>query len=519
MQEHTPILFEKLTQFYEKLASLKKQSLTQWAKTFNELLTHLGWPGERILNSEEYQIVQAWLNLLADMQQLDIIAGELTINDALHCLTLMAHQTVFQAKSPEAPVQVLGLLEAAGLPFDALWLTGLDHQTWPAAPKPNPFIPKRLQREKNMPHATSERELLYCQYLMNQFLQKSPLVYFSYAKIKEDSERELSGLIKSYDTMTIDELRLAPLHRPVFTRTETELCHDIKAPPVTDLKLNGGVTIIKLQAQCPFKAFAECRLDAKPLPEPEPGLSAKERGILLHSALESFWQKTQSHQSLITLSESELKAQIDEAIILAFNSTKLPYAKTSHYMQLEKQRLHTLLTEWLALEKQRPPFHVLTHEKSVSLPLAALTIAARIDRIDTLDNGDKIIIDYKTGKQHKPAGWFHERPDDPQLPLYTLVDPTQTKALTFAKLIAGQCEFSGVSDTNIDIKGIYALDKLRQENKQATWDDQLAAWQSQFIALASQYANGDARVEPKHPQQSCEHCELPSFCRINEQGR
>ncbi len=65
----------------------------------------------------------------------------------------------FQAQSPAANVQILGILEAGGLLFDALWISGLDDSNWPAQPKPNPFIPKRLQRELKMPHASAEREL------------------------------------------------------------------------------------------------------------------------------------------------------------------------------------------------------------------------------------------------------------------------------------------------------------------------------------------------------------------------
>jgi hypothetical protein len=49
-------------------------------------------------------------------------------------------------ESPPASIQILGGLEAAGLPFDALWVAGLAAERWPPAPRPNPLLPLAWQR-------------------------------------------------------------------------------------------------------------------------------------------------------------------------------------------------------------------------------------------------------------------------------------------------------------------------------------------------------------------------------------
>ncbi|HEU5281197.1 MAG TPA: PD-(D/E)XK nuclease family protein [Gammaproteobacteria bacterium] len=517
-QEHAPILHKHLTTYYKTIAAYPKQGLSKWGACFNEALTCLGWPGERILNSEEYQVVQAWLNVLAELSQLDVVAGELNFSEALHCLTLITHQTVFQAKTPEAPLQILGVLEAAGLPFDALWVTGLDHLSWPPPAKPNPFIPKALQREKNMPHATALRELAYCQHMMQQFQASAPTVCFSYAKIKDTTEREASGLIKAFPEITLNDLTLAPLAHTTHTNTPLESLHDETGPALTTTKLSGGINVIKLQAHCPFKAFAEARLDAQPLNEPLPGLSAKDRGILLHSALESVWQTLQTQANLMALSDAALDNTLQEAIQLAFNSINLPFSPNSHYLQLEKQRMQTLMKEWLSLEKQRPPFSVLTHEKSVSLALGDMTLSARIDRIDDIGNGKKLIIDYKTGTNNQPSAWFDERPDQPQLPLYALLDKNNTAGITFAEVATGRCKFKGVSDDELHMAGITAFADVKHEQKQTNFQAQCEHWEISMTTLAKQFANGHAAIDPKHPTLSCEHCELTAFCRINEKS-
>ena len=54
---------------------------------------------------------------------------------ALAALIALATETLFQAESDEVPIQVLGVLEAAGMDFDALWIAGLTSDAWPAAPR------------------------------------------------------------------------------------------------------------------------------------------------------------------------------------------------------------------------------------------------------------------------------------------------------------------------------------------------------------------------------------------------
>ncbi len=53
----------------------------------------------------------------------------------------------------------------------------------------------------------------------------------------------------------------------------------------------GGVKPLTLQAECGFRAYGEMRLGAEALETPAPGLDARERGMLLHKALELVWIK------------------------------------------------------------------------------------------------------------------------------------------------------------------------------------------------------------------------------------
>jgi hypothetical protein len=53
--------------------------------------------------------------------------------------------------------------------------------------------------------------------------------------------------------------------------------------------------VFQYQAACPFRAFVELRLGAEDLEVPVPGLDARQRGTLIHAALEVFWTEVRTH--------------------------------------------------------------------------------------------------------------------------------------------------------------------------------------------------------------------------------
>jgi ATP-dependent helicase/nuclease subunit B len=516
-----PYLAQRIQQFAELIEQNEKvMSYQAWAILFNQLLSILGWPGERSLSSEEYQIVESWLALLAEYTTLDQVAQPVPYHQALQTLHKMAGKAIFQPKTPEAPIQVLGILEAAALPFDYLWVAGMDDLSWPPQPRPNPFIPKRLQRELQMPHATAERELIYCEQLTQQFKHSANAVIFSHAEKNDELELQASPLIRDLPEINIDTLALETYLRPserIYQTKAIETILDEMGPPIIgDEKIRGGISVIKQQALCPFKAFSEWRLHAHELENPLPGLRAKDRGTLIHKSLEMLWNRLNDHATLVMMEDEELSTIIhhcvDEAL-LAFPHSRSTYVK---YISLEKQRLHKLLWDWLQIEKEREPFHVLTSEKLAQIRLNQLNLSVRIDRIDELSDGKKLIIDYKTGKNNHVRSWFSDRPEEPQLPVYSLLDPENTIGITFAQVATGEHCFKGVSRYTLDIKGIKLVSEI-EKTTALSWDEQLKKWQTVLTRLSDDFYQGVAKVDPKDPSQTCEWCTLQPFCRINEE--
>ena len=113
--------------------------------------------------------------------------------------------TLFQPEVAHAPIQILGLLEAAGQPFDALWVTGLAAERGRPA-QPNPLLPVSWQRERNVPHSSAARELAYAQALTAQLTRAAPAVVVSHAHTAEGHPRAASSLIDALPKLGADAI-------------------------------------------------------------------------------------------------------------------------------------------------------------------------------------------------------------------------------------------------------------------------------------------------------------------------
>lgn len=488
-----------------------------WSEQFANLLKLAGWPGDAPLDSNNHQAIVAWRELLARYAAQDLVSTRLNYAEALATLRRMASERVFQPQTPAAPVQVLGLLEASGLDFDSLWVMGLDDESWPPSPRPNPFLPLDLQRARGIPHASAERELEFARRLTERLAASAGNVVFSYPLNAGDEKRRASPLLQAYAEVTPNDL--PPLQEnlasQIFAARRLETLQDEKAPvlPLGSV-VKGGTRLFQYQAACPFRAFATLRLDARTPDEPQPGLDAKARGMLLHWALEALWITLGSHAALCGMSEDSVLAAIRNAVneAMAILARDRSQTLSGRFREIETLRLARLLRAWLEQEKARTPFHVVAAEQKRTIELGGLVIEGRIDRVDQLDDGARIVIDYKTG-QTSIKSWEGERPDEPQLPLYAvhLRRDQPVAAALFAQLRAGALGFNGLAQR----AGIAPKVKPAGDND-AAWDTQLGTWQATLMNLAEAFRTGDARVDPKQYPQTCKYCGLQALCRVHE---
>jgi probable DNA repair protein len=522
--EQCPQLITSLQKWREVFQSLtRKQTCTEWIEFFITLLNAFSWPGERQIQGDEFQTIEAWKGLLDQFASLDLVSGELTYNGALSLLQRLAREQTYQVESEEVPIQVMGLLEAAGLQFDQLWVMGLHEETWPATARANPFIPIKLQRQENMPHASAERELEYARRITSRLAASANKVIFSSPLSEAGRELRPSSLLKQYTLQKIEQPSEVNYAASIFDSSKIEHFHDERAPKLKEAQAIGGTGLFKDQAACPFRAFARHRLGARSLAEPEIGLNPMERGQLVHDCLQLFWEKISTHKELIELTGGALALHINQcaARVIKRFQAKRPFTATARFMLIEQNRLQTMMHEWLSLERQRQPFTVLEREQKHFCSIEGLMIQTRMDRVDQLPDGSLIVIDYKTGKVAL-ASWMDERPDEPQLPLYAVTAEGNIAAVVFGQIKHGEMKFVGLTDDAygeedipILIPDVKTLSKSRIGKIFTDWGALFMFWEANLKTLARNYRKGDARVDP-HKANTCMYCDLGTLCRINE---
>jgi probable DNA repair protein len=501
----------------------RTQSPLEWAELGPRLLESAQFAGSSTLASDEFQALQRWHWAVEICGSLGFDGRRLAWAEFLSAMARTLESTLFAPQSSDAPIQIAGPSESAGLTANAVWFLGADEDAWPAAGSTNPLLPLEVQRQAEMPHAAPQLDWNLAHAITKRLLASAPEVHFSYARQNQAVEARPSRLIS----------RLAGLPQPLPKELEapatpsplTETVEDssrVAFVPAAS-KVAGGASVLTFQSQCPFKAFAAARLGARGWEPAEAGLTPAQRGRLLHAVLHSIWGgPPRGIRSLDDLRQiGEKKSFIDKHIQQVLQEeirSAIRERMPRRYLELEEQRLGWLVTEWLEYELARVEFEVAETEAERSVHLEGLTFDLRLDRIDRLNDGTLLVIDYKTGDV-SPWSWELPRPDDVQLPLYAGFALDREKeplgGLVFAKVRPGDQSFAGrVFDPAATLfAGLKAGSTLA---KYALTAEQLIDWRSAIEQLARDFLAGHAEVDPSEYPQTCERCGLQTLCRIQE---
>jgi probable DNA repair protein len=492
----------------EKLHALRETGLfsqktpAEWARHFSTVLDAAGFPGERALDSDEFQTQAKWHEALGELSRLDRISREMSFSRAFQALRKICADMLFQPETPDTPIQVLGLIESAGVEFDHLWVTGLTDEAWPLKSSPNPFLPLAQQRMAGIPEASAETSLALDRRITEGWKQAAGEVVFSHFTKEEDRDVLPSPLIADIPEKAVEVPAFPKLRDAIFAFRKTETLQDRVAPAVREKQIRGGTRVLSDQAACPFRAFARHRLHAAELEEPAESLDASKRGKLVHELMRNLWSALKDSSAL----QKDLSAQIEDAATAAVKELQIE----GRFADLERERLARLAHEWFEkVEKQRPPFSVVSTEEKRPIVFGGVQFDARIDRVDRLSTGGHAILDYKTGGGNITAKrWQGERPDEPQLPLYAVSAKEEVAAVVFAKFRPGDMRLVGLSRDN------KALPKVPTAKE--GWHTLMRDWRKEAERLGQSFTGGEAGVDPKKDLMTCRYCGLEALCRVYE---
>jgi ATP-dependent helicase/nuclease subunit B len=493
----------------------RRRPPSAWSAALTRGLRRLGWPGDSPPDSPTWQALRAWSELLEAFSGLDAMVGSCTLAEAVARLRRIGAEQRFQPETPEVPVQVLGLLETAGLEFDGVWVTGLHDGALPMPLRPCALLPASLQRERGMPRACPVTELAAARRAVMRLAGAAPEVRFSHPLSREDEPLRASPVVALLPPPgEADAFAVPKVAARLFAARRLEAIADWQAPPVSG-EVGGGSGLLAAQSACPFKAFAIHRLGSEALPAPAAGVDPAARGAFVHRALHLLWEELAGREALAALEPATREARV-RAVLERAARDKLAGVPAG-LVGIEIDEAARRIGELLATELTRPAFRVVAREHDVSVTLDALRIKARIDRLDRVEDGT-VVIDYKTGAA-SAADWRGERPAEPQMPLYALVFADELAGLAYASLRPGDVKLAGVARTGAVFGP--ALPRFKAPSE-AEWGELLQEWRRVLEALASAFAGGDARVDPLQPHGAngtCQWCHLATLCRRDELWR
>jgi probable DNA repair protein len=495
-----------------------------WAENFHALWQAAGWPGDRTLSSVEHQTLEKFHGVLAEFGALDAVTGRMNLQEALARLRDLLSDTPFEPETASAAVTVIDSTTSAGMNFDALWVTGFDADHIPAPVNPDALIPLELQRTAGIPEATASGVLQQATMQLQRWTSSAPKVVLSWPQRDGDVRLARSPLLEQI--AAADERAVKPgpagsLRRVLFDQRPTlHTMRDDRAPPLSVSEARGGARTVELQSRCPFRAQAEIRLRAEPMPRVSLGVEPVDRGALLHRVLAEIWATFRTQEQLLAIEDSELERQVrDSARRHAAQALPGDIRYRHRLAALEIESAVRQVLRLLALEKLRPPFAVHLAETAEQYSIGGLSITLRPDRIDELASGGELLVDYKVGGVHRPRGWLDVlpgRPRSPQLPLYGLAHAERLRALAFVVLTPGAVEYRGWSDGSDAGAGVWAYPNgVRIDlGDPSDWQELMHYWRFSLTRLAERYVAGEASVDPLPFE--CTTCHLSTFCRIND---
>jgi probable DNA repair protein len=496
----------------------ESQLAPDWAPRMLAALQAVGWHGSRPMRTDEQQTVARWHLLLDEFSALGPWIGRTSGADATSTLADLARERNFDPASVDAAVTLTDSHDDPVVSYDGIWVAGLDGAQWPAPPRPDAFIPLRLQVAAGMPAASAAGQAARARTSLAAWRAATTDLVCSWAQLDGDAHRTPSPLLqrlpgrRDYDApatlLSLAGRLWVPRMQPFDDTQGIEVN--------LSLPVRGGVKPLALQAECGFRAYGETRLAGEPLEQPVPGIDARDRGMLLHKALELVWSKFD--QNFLTASGSDAQSRfpaIADSVQAAITHVYRGYIPEPlrPAVAREASRLERLIEALFQEESRRSTFHIESLEARREVRIAGGTFELRIDRVDSLQGGGFAILDYKTGEP-RALRWTEEGIRDPQLLAYLLAERGRdVQALANVSLTRGRARFIGRAARSGLLPGVEGPNpnKVPADEIDAAWHRSLESWLGSLTRIAEAYLGGRAPVQPG--PDVCRHCHLTVLCR------
>lgn len=522
LRDWLDVLPPTLLSTLDAMSNTKKQTRESHQRTLLALvsaLTEHPW----IAQSDLFQLEDAWSESLRRWVAMDRWLSPLSWRDAVREIARLSGQQTFQPQSGSANIQVMGLLESAGVPLDAAWIVGFTDRVLPEAYKPHPMLPRAWQAAKRVGLGSRDEVRRRADALWANWNLLCGELHVSYAREVEGSVQRISPLAAGVVLQTAPAfVAFSSAPRSVDSATTSDESLPNAAVQTTRPPLTAGM--LEQQSHCPRKAAA-ARLNLREWPEYAVGIPARLRGQVVHEVMHAVGevriQQTRDNGDEPTL--EMLRNVAAEAFEIAANDARQerPGIPGSVWA-IERDRLLPLIDKVLALDAARSGFTVVAVEQDVKAEVQGSPFKLRLDRRDVFaavkTDAERfaVVFDYKTGNVSR-ADWFAENSSGrlaaPQLPLYMFA---LHEALPPSEPRIGAIGYIVISDDDVKFVGVgadAALNPKKVSANEPTWPDLTQAWQHELGALIEEHRAGVADVAPLKGTATCRYCSFAGFCR------
>jgi ATP-dependent helicase/nuclease subunit B len=268
-----------------------------------------------------------------------------------------------------------------------------------------------------------------------------------------------------------------------------------------------AISHVERYLSCPFKYFSARVLKLDEEREDESGLSPQERGQLLHEVFQAFFQAWQKRGGRAITTDT-----LNEALELF---SEVAESTLAHLPDADRSLEHTYLLGSAAapglgerafnfeIEQETPVLErLLEHPLEGSFQFQGaegprqISIRAKADRIDLLEDGTLRVIDYKLGRAPKPARAL-------QLPIYGVCAEQSLAGRRGREWKLSRAGYVAFKEKNAFVS---------LTGTAVTLAEALADGQHRLVAAVDAIERGEFPVQPEEPF-LCTRCGYAGVCR------
>ena len=352
--------------------------------------------GEALWEQEDGEALRAMFDgLLAHGQAGDTLGVRPSEYPALFT-ALLSGQAVRNRRPSHPRISILGLLEARQLAFDHCVLAGLNEGVWPGAQRNDAWLSRPMRAGIGLP--PPEKRLGEAAHDFAQGFASTHLV-LSRAVRSGGAPTIPARWLQRLDAVVSDAMSRAKLRGDALLALARALdrapeLRPIRRPnpkpPLEARPRRLSVTQVETWVRDPYSIYARYVLGLKPLDALDEAPGPRERGTVIHAALEAF----AAHDPLSRDAPARLKAAMDAALE--------DYLAHPEVAALWRRQMHAIADWIVAWERGRREGLSVHAEVTGTWVLPGeraepFVLTGRADRIEVDAKGRIGLVDYKTG--------------------------------------------------------------------------------------------------------------------------